>query len=90
MITDVRRPRPKVITVTPYRVHPYDNRREEAHAKRYLRWCHTEYRHRIIDTRIPRPKVFTLTPYTVLPYDDRRKKTQASGNYADAIQSTAI
>ena len=44
----------------------------------------------ITDTRIPSPKVFTLTPYRELPYDNQRKKTEASGNYADAIQRTAI
>ena len=44
----------------------------------------------ITDARRPKPKILTLTPYRVLPYDNRRKKTQAKGNYADAIQSTDI
>ena len=33
MITDARRRRPKVLTLTAYRAQPYDNRRKENQAK---------------------------------------------------------
>ena len=33
MITDAKRPRPMFITLTPYKVRPYDNRSKETLAK---------------------------------------------------------
>ena len=73
MITDARRLGPKEITLTPYRVQPYDNRRREAQANGTYADA-VQYSHMITDAMRPRPKA--LTPYRVQLYDNRGKENQ--------------
>ena len=90
MITDARRPRPKVIALTPYRVQPYDSGRMKIQAKRYLCSHHTEFSSMTNDSSTPKPKVVMLMPHRIQIYNARRKETQANSTYADAVQNTAI